>query len=103
MNPVWQIYLRNRYAVIENNCVMHFGDITAERKDTGTQTRTIMADLSHYGLIRFSGDDAKTFCKASSVAISGKLICNGRNTVVIARPKAGFWQAFYCGNKMMII
>ena len=43
---------------------MHFGDITAERKDTGTQTRTIMADLSHYGLIRFSGDDAKTFLQS---------------------------------------
>lgn len=62
MNPVWQTHLHNCNAVIENNCVMHFGDITEERKDT--QTETIMADLSHYGLIRFSGDDTHTFLQS---------------------------------------
>ncbi|PXW88195.1 hypothetical protein C8R34_1084 [Nitrosomonas sp. Nm84] len=59
MNPVWQTYLRNCHAIIENNCVMHFGDSAAER--TNAHTETIMADLSHYGLIRFSGNDAQTF------------------------------------------
>lgn len=59
MNPAWQIYLRNRHAIIENNCVMCFGDNAAER--TNAHTGTIMTDLSHYGLIRFSGNDAQTF------------------------------------------
>ncbi len=59
MNPVWQSYLRNHYAVIENNCVIHFGDITSELQDT--QTTTIITDLSHFDLIRFSGNDAKSF------------------------------------------
>lgn len=59
MNPVWQTYLRNYRAVIENNRVLHFGDIAAERKYT--QTGTVMVDLSHHGLIRFFGDDAQTF------------------------------------------
>ena len=62
MNPVWQAYLRKQHAVIENNCVIHFGDSTTELKDT--QTGTAMADLSHYGLIRFSGDDAPTFLQS---------------------------------------
>ncbi|MBA3756623.1 MAG: folate-binding protein YgfZ [Nitrosomonas sp.] len=62
MNPVWQTYLHNRRAIVENNCVVHFGDIAAELKDT--QTGTIMADLSHYGLIRFSEDDAQIFLQS---------------------------------------
>lgn len=62
MNPVWQTYLRNCRAIIENNYVMHFGDITTERKNT--QTETIMTDLSHHGLIRFSGNDAQTFLQS---------------------------------------
>lgn len=59
MNPIWQTYLRNCHAIIENNCVMHFGDSATER--TNAHTGTIMTDLSHYGLIRFSGNDAQTF------------------------------------------
>jgi len=62
MNSVWQTYLRKQHAVIENNCVIHFGDSTTELKDT--QTGTVMTDLSHYGLIRFSGDDAPTFLQS---------------------------------------
>lgn len=62
MNPIWQAYLRKQHAVIESNCVIHFGDSTTELKDT--QTGTAMADLSHYGLIRFSGADAPTFLQS---------------------------------------
>jgi len=59
MNPAWQTYLQNNHSVIEADCVAHFGDITAELKHA--QTETIMVDLSHHGLICFSGDDAQTF------------------------------------------
>lgn len=59
MNPVWQTYLHNHQAFIENNCVIHFGDISSELQQT--QTDTIISDLSHFDLIRFSGNDAKTF------------------------------------------
>jgi len=62
MNPIWQTYLHKNHAVIENDCVAHFGDSTTELKDT--QTRTVIADLSHYGLIRFSGDDAPSFLQS---------------------------------------
>ncbi|WP_292993353.1 folate-binding protein [Nitrosomonas sp.] len=62
MNPVWQAYLRNRHAIFENNCVVHFGDSATELEDP--QTGTIVADLSHYGLIRFSGDDAPSYLQS---------------------------------------
>jgi folate-binding protein YgfZ len=62
MNPIWQTHLRNYHANIKNNCVMLFGNITTERKIT--QTETIMTDLSHFGLIRFAGEDAQTFLQS---------------------------------------
>ncbi len=62
MNSVWQAYLRKHHAVIENNRVIHFGDITSELQDT--QATTIMADLSHFDLIRFSGNDTKSFLQS---------------------------------------
>ncbi|NBQ69719.1 MAG: folate-binding protein [Nitrosomonadaceae bacterium] len=59
MNPAWQTFLRDRHAVIENDGVVHFGNITTELQVTATST--VMADLSHHSVIRFSGEDAKTF------------------------------------------
>lgn len=59
MNPAWQTFLRDRHAVIENDGVAHFGNIATELQETSTTT--VMADLSHHSVIRFSGEDAKTF------------------------------------------
>ena len=70
MNPVWQTYLRNHQAIIENNCVIHFGDISSELQHT--LANTIVADLSHFDLICFSGNDAKTF-------LQNQLTCDIRN------------------------
>ena len=62
MNSLWQDYLRNHHAFIKDSCVIHFGDIKSECKST--QTSTIMTDLSHYGLIRLSGEDAPAFLQS---------------------------------------
>lgn len=62
MNPVWQTYLRNNQASFKNNCVIHFGDISSELQHT--QTNAILADLSHFDLIRFSGKDARAFLQS---------------------------------------
>lgn len=62
MNPAWQTFLRDRGAVIENNGVAHFGNIATELQKT--PTTTVMVDLSHHSLIRFSGEDAKTFLQS---------------------------------------
>jgi hypothetical protein len=55
----WRTFLQDCNAVIENNQVIHFGDPLTELKQV--QNAAILVDLSHYGLLRFSGDDAQTF------------------------------------------
>lgn len=62
MNSAWQTFLRDRHAVIENDRVAHFGNIATELQET--PTTTVMADLSHHSVIRFSGEDAKTFLQS---------------------------------------
>lgn len=59
MNSLWQSFLRNNNAVIENNYVSHYGIASEELKSISSNT--IIADLSHFGLIHFSGEDASTF------------------------------------------
>jgi len=59
MNPIWLNFLQNQRAAIENDRVLHYGDTTAELRHT--KNGTVIADLSHFGLIHFSGEDAHTF------------------------------------------
>ncbi len=59
MIPTWRTFLQDCSAVIDNDCVIHFGDITTELSHT--QTDTVMVDLSHFGLISFSGEEAQSF------------------------------------------
>ncbi len=63
MNPTWQIYLQSRNAVIEDNRVLHYGEDPAELR-RNAHMDTVMVDLSHFGLIRFSGEDAHTFLQS---------------------------------------
>lgn len=67
MNPIWQAYLESKQAVIENDRVAHFGDIATELKQA--QSDTVMMDLTHFGEIRFSGEDARAF-------LQGQLTCD---------------------------
>lgn len=69
MNSVWYSFLQKHNAVIENNCVSHYGNASAELKNT--YSNTIIADLSHFGLIHFSGEDASAF-------LQGQLSCDVR-------------------------
>lgn len=67
MDPRWQAHLQSCNASIQDGCVAHFGNGAAELKSMGSAT--IMADLSHFGLIRFSGEDAQSF-------LQGQLSCD---------------------------
>lgn len=69
MNPTWQTFLQNRNAVIEDGRVSHYGDAAAELKNT--RFGAVLADLSHPGLIHFSGEDAEAF-------LQGQLSCDVR-------------------------
>lgn len=63
MHAIWLAHLKNYHATVKDHYVAHFGDIPAELKDTQAGA-TIMADLSHYGLIQFSGSDAQSFLQS---------------------------------------
>lgn len=69
MNPTWQAHLQSRNAVIQNGCVMHYADAAAELKSICSNT--LLVDLSHLGLIHFSGEDAQAF-------LQGQLSCDVR-------------------------
>ena len=55
----WNNFLLSQGASLEGNAVAQFGDATGEL--TAAASQTVLADLSHYGLIAFSGEDAKEF------------------------------------------
>lgn len=59
MQENWQAFLLTQYAVIENDKVIRFDGEQVEL----AQVEDIVAlvDLSHYGLLVFSGEDAQTF------------------------------------------
>lgn len=64
MNPTWQDHLRKAGAVIENGRVSHFGN--PEKELRAAQAGTILADLSHLGVIGVSGEDSQTFLQGQT-------------------------------------
>ncbi len=67
MNPDWFTFLTHRNAHIEQKRVLHFGQPAAELAQAASGS--VLIDLSHLGLIRFSGEDAQNF-------LQGQLSCN---------------------------
>jgi folate-binding protein YgfZ len=59
MNSLWQEHLSKAGALVENGRVAHFGNPKTELEAAGGAT--VLADLSHLGLIRAAGEDAQTF------------------------------------------
>lgn len=59
MASTWSEYLQTRGAVTIDGVVQHFGDPEAELAHA--RDGLVLADLSHYGLIAFAGEDAQTF------------------------------------------
>ena len=59
MHANWQRYLQSVGARIENHSVRHFGDPEAELR--AVQTGTVLCNLSHFGLLHFSGEDSRAF------------------------------------------
>jgi tRNA-modifying protein YgfZ len=59
MQNEWQQHLEKSGAVIEHGVVAHFGKPAEEL--AATAEGNIVADLAHFGLIRFSGEEAQKF------------------------------------------
>jgi folate-binding protein YgfZ len=58
-NNLWLDFLKQQNAQIENNIVLHFGDIDAETQ--AAVTDTILCDLTHLGFITATGEEAQSF------------------------------------------
>lgn len=59
MNPDWQTFLTTLHAEISDGIVQHFGDLSAELKHSVNDT--VLCDLSQFGILRVSGEDAQSF------------------------------------------
>ena len=59
MTDTWQHHLKSLGATLTDGFVQHFGDPVNEL--TAAENSTILADLSHLGLIQVSGTDALTY------------------------------------------
>jgi folate-binding protein YgfZ len=55
----WTDFLSTQGARLDNDAVADFGDAAGEL--AAARTQTVVADLSHYGLIAFAGEEAQTF------------------------------------------
>lgn len=55
----WNEFLKTQGAVIEHGSVQHFGAPAEELRTA--RDGLVVADLTHYGLIAFTGEDAQTF------------------------------------------
>lgn len=58
----WTDFLSQQGAHLANNAVTDFGHAAGELAAAASQT--VLADLSHYGLIGFAGEEAQTFLHA---------------------------------------
>lgn len=85
MNPAWQTYLQSRNAAIQDDRVVHYGNSAAEL--ASVSSGTVIVDLSHFGLIGFSGEDAESF-------LQGQLSCDVR----LAKHSAAVYGS-YCNPK----
>jgi folate-binding protein YgfZ len=59
MNPDWQNFLTQQGAQIADGATHDFGNATAEL--LAARDGTIVCDLSHFGLLKVSGEEAQTF------------------------------------------
>lgn len=89
MNFTWQAYLQSRNAVIQNGCVVSYGNSVAELGSA--RSATVLADLSHFGLIHFSGEDAQSF-------LQGQLSCDVRQINPTAARSTALYGG-YCNPK----
>ncbi|MDD5241780.1 MAG: folate-binding protein YgfZ [Sulfuricella sp.] len=64
MNPTWKDHLTQAGAAIENDRAIHFG--SPEKELQAAQSGTILADLSHRGIIGISGEDSQTFLQGQT-------------------------------------
>ncbi|MBI2315812.1 MAG: folate-binding protein YgfZ [Betaproteobacteria bacterium] len=84
MNPDWRNTLEARGAVIDSGCVADFGDAAAELE--AARSGSVLADLSHLGVLEFSGEDAQGF-------LQGQLTCDVNSLAAGSSSFGGYCSA----------
>lgn len=64
MNPTWKDHLIKAGAALTEDHVIHFGN--PEKELLAAQSGTLLADLSHRGVIGFIGEDSQTFLQGQT-------------------------------------
>src|SRR5512143_2511995 len=59
MNQDWQNFLTTQGAQIQDGVVQHFGNAAAER--AAARDGTVLCDLSQFGVLKVSGEEAQNF------------------------------------------
>lgn len=59
MHPDWQNFLQRQGAALDNGIVQHFGDASGEL--LAARDNTVLCDLSQFGTLRVSGEEAQSF------------------------------------------
>ncbi len=59
MNQAWQQFLAAQHAQIEDGAVRDFGDAAGEL--LAARDGTVLCDVSHFGVLRVSGEEAQSF------------------------------------------
>lgn len=95
MNATWKTYLQQQGAVVHNGYPVDFGDAADELKSTGSGT--VLADLSHFGLIRFSGEDAQIFLQGQVSCDVGEIDTIHAHYGSYCNPKGRILASFCCG------
>ncbi len=59
MHPDWQDFLQQQGAALDGGIVQHFGDASGEL--LAARDNTVLCDLSQFGTLRVSGEEAQSF------------------------------------------
>ncbi|MFA5824645.1 MAG: folate-binding protein [Gallionellaceae bacterium] len=59
LNPNWQTFLQEHGAQFQDGIAQNFGDASAEL--IATRDGTVLCDLSQFGILKVSGDEAQSF------------------------------------------
>jgi len=92
MNLDWQSFLAQQGATLDGNRVMDFGDSNKERQ--ATISGHVIADLSHYGLIKAEGEEARDFLQ-NQFSNDMRLISDSQSQIsAYCSPKGRMLAAF---------
>lgn len=93
MMQQWQEFLQTQGAILEAGQVSHFGSPDAER--TQAWTANVIADFSHYAVIKASGSEAQTFLQGQLTNDIRQVTPNKAQLSAWCSPKGRMLVSFY--------